>query len=222
MELTPGRALAARLWWGVLGVLILATLIAQCFLTHSQGRSLLDTFSYFTIQSNLLVIVTSLVLAVKPDVSGTWWRILRLAAVCGITVTGIVYATVLAPYVHLSGIAVVYNALFHYVSPWATVLGFLLIGPRSGFRRFDLWYLAWPVLWLVYTMLRGAYGDAQFTGFGETPSNYPYAFLDVDQEGWGIVVGAIVIIAALLVGIGLLYLWADGRLLQRQRRRADA
>ena len=130
--------------------------------------------------------------------------------------TGIVYAAVLAPYVHLSGIAVLYNALFHYVSPWATVLGFLLIGPRSGFRRFDLWYLAWPVLWLLYTMLRGAYGNADFTGFGETPSHYPYAFLDPDQESIGVIIAAIAIIALLLIGIGLLYIWGDRKLAERE------
>jgi hypothetical protein len=34
---------------------LLCTLIAQCLLTLHQGRSLVNTFSYFTMQSNVLV-----------------------------------------------------------------------------------------------------------------------------------------------------------------------
>ncbi len=98
---------------------------------------------------------------------------LRLGSLTGITVTGLVYATVLAPYVHLTGWAMVYNCVFHYAMPAAGVVGFLLIGPRLRLRARDLVSMVWPVLWLVYTMVRGALLHPEFTGFASAPSHYP-------------------------------------------------
>src|SRR4051812_9628024 len=92
-----------RVFYGAQALLLAATLVAQCLLTHHEGRSLVNTFSYFTIQSNVLVLVTASILTVRPNIAGDGWRVLRLAALVGITVTGLVYAAVLAPYVHLTG-----------------------------------------------------------------------------------------------------------------------
>lgn len=209
------RLLTIRLYYGILALLLIYTLIAQCALTHSQGRSLLNTFSYFTIQSNVLVIITSLILALKPTVSGTWWRLLRLAAIVGITVTGIVFITILAKYVRLSGAALFYNYVFHYISPIASVIGFIVIGPRVNLKWKDMAFMAWPTAWLVYTMVRGEFFHPQFSGFGEGVSHYPYGFLDVSQTSLGYVIGSITIIALLVAGLGALYIRLDRHLLGR-------
>ncbi len=208
---------AVRVFYGTIAALLTYTLIAQCILTHSEGRSLVNTFSYFTIQSNLLVLVTSFVLAVRPTISGPWWRVVRLGALTGITVTGLVYATLLAPYVHLTGTAMIYNYIFHYVVPIASVIGFVVVGPRLALFDRDLAFMAWPVLWLVYTMLRGAFLHPEFTGFSSTASHYPYEFLDVDGVSMFEVVGSIVFVTLLLVGIGVGYIRAERRLTRRLR-----
>jgi hypothetical protein len=214
--LFQGSVAVVRCFYGAQAALLLYTLIAQCLLTHHQGRSLVNTFSYFTIQSNVLVLVTSAVLSVRPTSSGAVWRVVRLAALCGITVTGLVYATLLAPYVHLSGWALAYNYVFHYVMPITTVIAFILIGPRLRFRFTDFVYLVWPVLYLAYTLVRGAVFHPEFTGLGEAEaSNYPYRFLDVDQVSVFEVVASSVLVAVLLVGCGLAYLhgerWLESR-----------
>jgi hypothetical protein len=206
-----------RCYYGALAAVLLYTLIAQCLLTHRQGRSLVNMFSYFTIQSNLLVLATSVVLCVRPNVTGALWRAVRLAALCGITVTGVVYTAVLAPYVHLSGWGLVYDYIFHYVVPIAAVVGFVVVGPRLPFRGRDMVFIVWPVLWLVYTMTRGAVAHPEFQGFGETPSHYPYHFLDVDRVSAAEVIVSIVVIAAIVVCIGLAYMWAERRLDARAR-----
>jgi hypothetical protein len=198
-----------RCFYGTLATLLLYTLVAQCALTSHQGRSLVNTFSYFTIESNVLVLVTSGVLCVRPDASGTLWRVLRLAALCGITVTGIVYTAVLAPYVHLSGWSLAYDYVFHYVIPAASVVGFVFIGPRLRFRSNDFVYMAWPVVWLAYTMVRGAVAKPQFRGFGEPASHYPYRFLDIDRVTVSEVVGSVILIAALLIACGFAYIYGE-------------
>lgn len=210
--MTKNRQLTIRVFYGLLAAILTYTLIAQCILTHSQGRSLLNTFSYFTIQSNMLVILTSGILAFKPNITGNWWRILRLAALAGITVTGIVFVTVLAKYVELSGAALVYNYLFHYVSPTATVLGFIFVGPRLGLKWRDMWFMAWPVAWVIYTMTRGAVFHPVFNGFTEYASQYPYGFLDVNRVPLSEVIGSIIIIALLITAVGSAYIWGDRRL----------
>ena len=151
-----------RLFYGALAALLGYTLVAEVLLTSSEDRSIVNMFSYFTIQSNVLVFTMSVVLLVRPRVRGAFWRVVRLAALCGITLTGIVYATVIAPYVHLSGEALVYDYIFHYVVPIATVIGFVVVGPRQAFQRRDMVFLVWPVSWLVYTMVRGAVADPVF------------------------------------------------------------
>lgn len=209
-----------RLYYGLLAGLLIYTLIAQCLLTHSEGRSLANTFSYFTIQSNVLVLVTSAILAISPTVSGNWWRILRLAALVGITVTGIVYTLILAHYVHLTGAALLYTHIFHYVMPAATVIGFVFVEPRLKLKWRDMAFIAWPALWLVYTMVRGAVFKPEFTGFSIAPSHYPYEFLDVSKMPLIDVVVAIMIITALLVAVGAAYIKYDHTLLHRRSLRS--
>lgn len=204
------RQRVVRIFFGLMAVALAVTLIAQCILTASEGRSLANTFSYFTIQSNVLVLVTSALMCVRPRPSGsTWWRLLRLAALAGITVTGIVYVLFLARSVHLTGLAAVYNQVFHHASPLLTLIGFFLVEPRQGFRRGDLAFLVWPVLWLAYTMIRGAFFDPRFTGFAPEPSNYPYPFLDPATAPAVEIVGSIAFVFALLLMVGIGYFVAD-------------
>jgi hypothetical protein len=96
-----------------------------------------------------------------------------------------------------------------HVVPAGYVIGFVFVGPRLRFRGSDFLYLAWPVLWLAYTMVRGAATHPQFRGFGEEASRYPYRFLDIDRVSTAEVVGSIILVAALLVGCGFAYLYAE-------------
>ena len=210
---TPARSVrirTVRLYYGTLSLVLLVTLIAQCILTHSEGRSLVNTFSYFTIQSNVLVLVSSTLLALYPTtLRGVWWRVLRLAALTGITVTGLVYILLLAKYVHLTGIALVYNYIFHYAMPILTVIGYVLVEPRQYFKWKDYIFIAWPVAWLIYTMARAAFFNPQFTGFTTVPSKYPYEFLDVTRTPMVEVTGSIIFLCLLIIAVGMAYIYAD-------------
>lgn len=89
-----------------------------------------DVFVYFTIQSNLLLGVTTLLLALRPDrPRGLLFKVLRLNGVLCIAVTGIVYHAVLAGTDELSGGAAVANFLLHTASPLIGVLGWAIFGP---------------------------------------------------------------------------------------------
>jgi hypothetical protein len=149
--------------------------------------------SYFTIQSNLLVLVVALSLIANPSRDGRVWRVLRLDMLLGMTITGAVFPTILARVVHHTGAAVWANFGFHYFAPWWTLLGWLLFGPRPRISWSTVVLaFVWPILWLGCTLIRGA-----MTGW------YPYPFLDVSKLGYANVSVniALVLLAAVLVAV---------------------
>jgi hypothetical protein len=184
------RIRAGRIWFGGIAVVVAFALIVQLILIFTGGQDansgstgtgvslptrLVELFSFFTIQSNLFVLGTSIVLALSPARNGRVWRVLRMDALLGIIITGLVYETILAPLVHLTGWALVATIGFHYISPWATLIGWLLFGPRPRIPwTTTAWAFVWPILWLVYTFVHGA-----VSGW------YPYPFLDVNRIGLG-------------------------------------
>lgn len=94
---------AQRAWHGALVTVAAAALVLQTAIVVARDESLVNLISYFTIKSNLLVLAASLVLARGHDPDATWWRLLRLASLTGITVTFVVFALLLGPYLDLRG-----------------------------------------------------------------------------------------------------------------------
>jgi hypothetical protein len=197
-------------------VVVTAALLLQLGLTATAAGEplpvrLLRLVSYFTIQSNVLVALTSWALAVRPTrgVSARF-KVARLAALVGITVTGLVYVVVLRPIVDLDGWWAVADTLLHYVVPLLVVVGWFVYGPR---RRVDgrsvLLLLAWPVAFFSWTLLHGA-----VSGF------YPYPFVDVDALGYGTVLVNAALVLGLLLAASATALWLDRRLDAWARARA--
>ncbi|GLZ37810.1 Pr6Pr family membrane protein [Actinokineospora sp. NBRC 105648] len=176
------RRVAGRVWFAVTAVAVLTGLVVQVFVTAGATTGLFPTtagrlvnlFCYFTIQSNVIVLVTTALLAANPARGSTAFRVFRLAGLIGIAVTGIVFHTVLAGLNELAGAAKLADFLLHTASPLLTVLGWLLFGPRGGidWRVIGL-ALIYPALWLVFTLVRGPIVDY-----------YPYPFIDVDALGY--------------------------------------
>lgn len=162
---------------------------------------LVQTVSFFTIQSNLLVLGTAALLIANPLRDGRWWRVLRLDALLGITVTGMVFDTVLIRYVHPSGWQLVATIGLHYVAPWLTLLGWLLLGPRPRIDRHTVaWAWVWPIAWVVYTFVRGALVDW-----------YPYPFLDVSRIGWPAALRSTAVVLVLAVALVAAFWGIDRR-----------
>jgi len=215
--MTDTRMRAARLWFGGIAAVVAGALIIQLVLVftggqdvntfmpttkQSLGMRLVSLFSYFTIQSNLFVLGTSFALAVSIRRDGLLWRVLRFDAILGIIITGLVYETILAPLVHPTGWALAATIGFHYISPWATLLGWLVFGPRPRMSWFVmLLTMIWPAAWLVYTFVRGA-----LTGW------YPYPFLDVTAIGYAASFRNCAVILAIAIGIAALLTVLDRRL----------
>ena len=190
------REQVARTVFGATGLVVLVGLVVQLvvvvdseggYFTSLPGR-VFNMFCFFTVQSNLIVCVTTLLLAVRLDRTSTAFAAFRLAGLIGITITGIVFHLALKDLQELDGSAALADVLLHTASPVLCVLGWLLLGPRGLVsRRVVGLALLFPVLWLTFTLVRGPIVG----GF------YPYPFLEVDRLGYARVLANVVVVAVL-------------------------
>ena len=208
------KSTIGRYWHLVTLVVAVFALVFQLYLV-ATGDNILDSsavttprpeqvrrfFSYFTIQANFLVAVSTF-LIVRGRTESQVFRVVRLASLVGITVTGIVAAIALPPSPSYTTGSLVCDRLLHIVVPVLTFVGWAVFGPRAKVTREDLLpSLIWPVLWLVATLALGPLVDW-----------YPYPFLNVGSIGLGRTLLNCALIAVLFLALAALALWADRRL----------
>ncbi|MGV9363387.1 Pr6Pr family membrane protein [Amycolatopsis sp. NPDC003731] len=163
-----------RAWFAVTAVVAGAGLVTQVVATASADGRVANLLCFFTIDSNLLVLLTSALVALGRA-RGRLFTVLWLDALAGIIVTGIVYQVALAGLYELHGLSLVSDTMLHKVTPLLFVLGWLLVGPRGAVTWRTVWWsLLYPLAWLAFTLPRGA-----IDGF------YPYPFVDAATLGYG-------------------------------------
>ena len=188
-----------------------------------------DFLSFFTIQSNLASAVVLVIAAVWAWTKGRdatqESQGIAIALACVTTymiVTGIVYNTLLRNVELPQGVTVWWsNEILHVVAP-LLLLSDLLFAPK---RRALAWSTAWiiviyPIVWVVYTLLRAPLITAPATG---APYWYPYPFLDPNLQGgyFGVAIYVVAIAAAVVAG-GFLVIWAGRARARRRERQAVA
>ncbi|MET7989807.1 Pr6Pr family membrane protein [Amycolatopsis sp. NPDC005232] len=194
-----------RIWFGVTALVVLIGLVTQGFVSAgtpgryaSAGARVANMFAYFTIESNVLVLLASVAFVAGARANGLL-RVLWLDALVGIAVTGVVYHVALSGLLDLSGAALFADVMLHTVSPIIAVLGFLVASPRILRWRTVAWSACWPLAWLAFTLIRGAQG-----GF------YPYPFVNAAELGYGRVAVNCVLIAVLFVALASVAKVLDG------------
>lgn len=205
------RILAACAGWIGLSLFFFATV------AHKSGTALIhgiiNYFSYFTILSNIVVAVSFTFAAVSPrsaigkivDRPGV-----RTAIAVYIIVTGVVYLFLLS---HLSPpgrMLRVANILLHYVVPVVYFADWLVFVPKGTLvRKQVLNWLAFPLLYAVYTLIHGG-----LTGF------YPYFFLNVTKLGYPGVLLCCAFLLVCFILLGLFLVAIDRWMAKNARGRA--
>jgi hypothetical protein len=159
-------------------------------------------FSFFTIQSNLIAVAALFALVLVPPAQRTpLFDVARNAAVL-IAITGVVFALLLSGQQEdLQTSASWVDFVVHKLMPVVLVADWLVDRPRHRLRRWTvLAWLAYPLAWLVYTLVRGASADW-----------YPYPFVDVSELGYGGVLARAVVLAVGIAAAGAALLWASNR-----------
>jgi hypothetical protein len=142
------------------------------------GSSAGNFFSYFTIQTNILITVYYLLTFISNvkgrKNEGRAPAYARMSIIVYAGIVAVVYWALLAvEYFPVDPAGLFANLALHLVLP-ASVFVFLLIDkPRSAASRVSLFYvLLYPAVYCVYTMVRGS-----ITGW------YPYFFMDPQKTG---------------------------------------
>jgi hypothetical protein len=173
------------------------------------GRTI-DWFGYFTIWSNILDGVVLTLLAINPHRDSPRLRVLRIDTLMMISITGIVYAAIIAPYVTNRGWEHVSNALLHQITPIVTIIVFIVAGPRGWFEPKKIFAaLIIPIVYVIYTLLRGAVIGA-----------YPYSFFNVAKYGYTAVLINVVAIAIFGLVLAFIFMGIDRLIMRRQHTTA--
>ncbi|WP_203566702.1 Pr6Pr family membrane protein [Aestuariimicrobium ganziense] len=218
MDRVAHAVTAALAWLGVVATVVISTVDGYARVAIEPGLygnsapgwsgamvRLLDSLSYFTIWSNIVVAVSTTSLALQPNGVTPWRRALRLSGLLMITITAIVYWVLLSPYVEVSGWGHLTNPLTHVIVPALTVLVWLVWGPRGCITwRTVPAALVVPLVWVGYMLVRGAIGGT-----------YPYGFTNVGLHGYVTVLALVAVIFALGLVIAAAFAGLD-RLLGRR------
>jgi len=146
---------------------------------------------FFTIQCNLIVGATCVLLAINPQRASTMFNVFRLIGV--VAITGVVYHVVLAGLFDLDSWGLAADMILHTVVPVVAVVGWVVCGPRGlTSRRTAQCALAFPFAYMVSTLIRGA-----VNGF------YPYPFANVNTLGYALAIINGVWITALFYGLAV-------------------
>lgn len=137
---------------------------------------------YFTIQSNVWMMLVALIGAVMMwrQSFPRWMSVLQLIMTVSITLTGLVYCFMLAPLMGDQAFNLT-NVLTHVVVPVVSVADFLVSSRRLSLRGRDAWYVIIPPLYYLGLAAIGYVLNWQFS----PGINYPYFFLN-----WGSPAGA--------------------------------
>jgi len=174
-------------------------------------RAALNTFSYFTTQSNVVLAATCALLAAGFVSDALWFRALRMIGVVGIALTFVVYHVALSDLRVLTSGAKFADVMLHTVSPILGVGGWLVFGPRGLTSRAAVWWTtAYVAAWGLCSMVRGAFVER-----ADGKRFYPYPFMDAQDKGYGPVVVNLVIVGvvflAIAFGFHLLDTWLTRR-----------
>lgn len=216
-RLTPNTVTIRGLWlygervmktWSILrltmAVLILAAMVAEfrgaMSTTPAEGSSMatvvVNYFSYFTIESNLFAaaaLIAAGVWALTRDTQEpTWIAVLMAATTTFMAITGLVYNLLLRGLVPAAFPWA--NEILHLIGPLFLIVDLFVAPPR---RRLP-WravgaVIAFPIVWAIYTLVRGEHVVSPLTG---DPWWYPYPFLNNHLHGYAVVIAYVIGIAA--------------------------
>lgn len=170
-----------KVYLGLLTITAWFALIFQFYLhinsgAASSGELVIRFFSYFTIDSNLLVAicVTSIFLVPQTTLGSFFNRPSVITAIAVyITVVALIYNTVLRFLWILNGWSAVLNELLHVVIPILFLIYWIFLTSKNQLKWTDVWnWLSFPLIYIFFVLIRGSYLNF-----------YPYPFLNIAELG---------------------------------------
>nr|WP_269802916.1 Pr6Pr family membrane protein [Pseudomonas uvaldensis] len=194
-------SVTALLGWVGLSIQLYLILLGRWELGASLLGGLVNTFSFFTVLTNILVaVVLTWELTERPSVVRRWFLLpsVRSGIAVSIALVGLAYNLLLRHLWQPDGLQFVADELLHDVVPLLYVVYWWLCVPKGTLRlrHIGLW-VVYPVVYFAYLLLRG-----------DWLATYPYPFIDVASLGYrqvfinaGGILAGFVVIALGVVGL---------------------
>jgi len=135
-----------------------------------------NSFKAFTIQTNFIVTIwftLAIIWYKKPEILEKITGPLKGAFTLYITITFIFFAVLLSFLYQPTGFAAFTNLVFHYITPIAFIVDWILTETKLRYKwSYLLYWTIYPLCYLVFSFIHGT-----FTG------NYLYYFLDISALG---------------------------------------
>ena len=184
-----------KIYRTAIGLLGFSALVTELATLHERNKlELANFFSYFTVEANLfaaiVLIAGGLTLAATGESAA--FAFIRGAATLYLAITGLVFSLLLAGLEGVEFTAVPWdNIVLHYLMPVLILLDWFVFPPsrRISFRHGLIW-LAFPLAYVVYSLIRGHAVDW-----------YPYPFLDPGPRGYTGVIQSSIGIAVTAAGL---------------------
>lgn len=196
-----------------IGAAVVGQIVTSLAFWQSQGLTdigfrLTNFFSFFTIESNVaatvvLVMAVGLTLMKKSPV---WFTVLRAVVTTFMVTTGIVYNLLLRGIELPQGATLDWsNEILHLWGPLYMIVDWIFAPGRHRLEWKHIGtIIAFPMVWAVYTLVRGPLTYDVVTG----GAWYPYPFLnpDLSANGYLSVAFYVILIAAVigLTGAGVI------------------
>lgn len=220
MEIKADLQQAPKIKWAYTALIIIVTwfgIVLQFSISIpaylAGGRSLSNTivqlFSYYTILSNLLMVICLTVILIAPKTA--WGRFfvkntVLTSVALYITIVALIYNIALRNLWHLEGLFKLANELLHVVNPVLFIIYWFAFVPKTGLRhRSVLPWLWFPFIYFIYVLIRGAISG-----------DYPYPFLNVAKSGYAQVMFNALVLLPMIWGLGALYILIARRMSNRE------
>lgn len=192
-----------------LGIITLLAIILQLLSSISRGLDIYNFFSFFTIESNILAAALLITMGIYQLIEREikWLAYIRGAATLYMTMTGIIYVLFLSGNeLALQTTIPIVNIILHYVIPAVYLLDWIFFPPKDRMSiRVAMVWLAYPLLYLTYSLIRGG-----FTSW------YPYPFINPITNGWPNVIGMSLTLAVSVFALTILIVLRTSRRLRRR------
>jgi hypothetical protein len=200
---TPKFARLYRALFALIGWSAMFTLWVSAAVDRPAGSSSLaavtKTFRYFSVQSNVLVLIWLLVAVLYWDrrrEHPVLRPVVKGAFTVYITVTFVIFATLLQSLVTPQGIDFYMNAITHFVTPIAFIVDWILYERKRTYQwRYALLWLIYPLAYLIFAQ-----------SYGSLTGDYLYPFLNLPELELNGLLTWLVVLCMVFIVLDLLYI----------------
>jgi len=183
----------------IIGLMFIGVQTYLAIMNADEGqifKTIINVFSYFTIQTNLLVVIVMGLSAynVNSFASSAPWR---GAITLYITLVGLVYHAVLASTHFPVGLEIWSNFALHSFIPAAVIFDWFVFSEKTTLNiSHPIKWLLFPLIYCAYTLTRGS-----IVGW------YPYPFLNHNNISYGEISQNVSVLIVIFYVFGMLMFW---------------